>query len=154
MTKLLIPLILIALVIGSAVVLSIWSRQVPVLGLQAGKLTACGPHPNCVCSESVDSSDSHFIDALTMADDNGERAWQLLAQAVTNTGGHIVHDAAGYMRVEYTTALMRFVDDVEFRLDQSQQRIHVRSASRVGHGDLGANRKRVEAIRREYASLQ
>ena len=40
-----------------------------------------------------------------------------------------------------------FVDDVEIRLDESTGKIHIRSASREGYGDLGANRKRIEAIR-------
>jgi len=39
------------------------------------------------------------------------------------------------------------VDDVEFWIDAPNQVIHFRSASRVGRGDLGANRARVEAIR-------
>jgi uncharacterized protein (DUF1499 family) len=45
---------------------------------------------------------------------------------------------------------MRFVDDVEFLLDEGKSVIHVRSASRVGHSDLGVNRKRIEAIRQRW----
>jgi len=45
---------------------------------------------------------------------------------------------------------MRYVDDVELRLDENKQLIHVRSASRVGHSDLGANRKRVARIRAAF----
>jgi len=36
---------------------------------------------------------------------------------------------------------------VEFLEDASSGLVHVRSASRLGHSDLGANRKRIEAIR-------
>jgi len=43
--------------------------------------------------------------------------------------------------------VFRFVDDVEFHVDETAKLIHVRSASRVGHSDLGVNRRRVEAIR-------
>jgi len=32
-------------------------------------------------------------------------------------------------------------------LDASERVIHLRSASRVGRSDLGANRKRIESIR-------
>jgi uncharacterized protein (DUF1499 family) len=42
---------------------------------------------------------------------------------------------------------MRFVDDVEFRYDAAAEVVHVRSASRIGRSDLGANRKRIEALR-------
>lgn len=52
-----------------------------------------------------------------------------------------------YLHVEFTSAIWRFVDDVVFTVDGVARLIHVRSASRVGHYDFGANRRRVEAIR-------
>ena len=39
---------------------------------------------------------------------------------------------------------------MEFYLDRNGGVIHVRSAARTGKGDLGVNRKRVEAIRAEF----
>ena len=42
---------------------------------------------------------------------------------------------------------MRYVDDVEFLEDPSEGVTHVRSASRLGYSDLGANRSRIENIR-------
>jgi uncharacterized protein (DUF1499 family) len=56
-----------------------------------------------------------------------------------------------YVHAEFRSALFRFVDDVEFYFDDEPGIIHVRSASRVGHSDLGVNRERIEAIR-EYFS--
>jgi uncharacterized protein (DUF1499 family) len=44
---------------------------------------------------------------------------------------------------------MGYVDDVEFR--KAADGVHVRSASRVGYGDMGANKKRVEALRAALA---
>lgn len=41
-----------------------------------------------------------------------------------------------------------FADDLEFRLDPGGRRIHFRSRSRVGLFDFGANRDRVEGLRR------
>ena len=41
---------------------------------------------------------------------------------------------------------MGFVDDVEF-LFPKEKIIHVRSASRIGYSDFGANRRRVEHLR-------
>ena len=46
---------------------------------------------------------------------------------------------------------LKFTDDLELALDTSARVIHVRSASRIGRGDLGVNRKRVEAIRAAMA---
>jgi uncharacterized protein (DUF1499 family) len=46
---------------------------------------------------------------------------------------------------EFRTPLMRYVDDVEFFFDGAL--VHVRSCSRLGRRDFGANRKRVERLR-------
>ena len=42
---------------------------------------------------------------------------------------------------------MRYVDDVEFWFDPVNMVIQVRSASRLGKGDLGVNRARIESLR-------
>jgi uncharacterized protein (DUF1499 family) len=55
-----------------------------------------------------------------------------------------------YIHAEFTSHLFRFVDDVEFYFDQDGKTIHVRSASRTGYFDLGANKRRVEDIRKEF----
>jgi uncharacterized protein (DUF1499 family) len=58
----------------------------------------------------------------------------------------LVRETPDYLHVEFRT-LLGFVDDVEFYLDESQNVIHLRSASRIGYWDLGVNRKRMESIR-------
>ena len=65
----------------------------------------------------------------------------------------IVSERADYLHVEFRSALFRFVDDVEFFVVPSEQAIHFRSASRVGHGDLGVNRRRMELIRQRFAEV-
>jgi uncharacterized protein (DUF1499 family) len=56
------------------------------------------------------------------------------------------------LRAQFTSFLFRFVDDVDCVVDAPAGVIQIRSASRVGYSDLGANRKRVEAIRRAFAA--
>ncbi len=53
-----------------------------------------------------------------------------------------------YLRARVRTPLFRFVDDLELLIDSESGLVHVRSASRVGSWDLGANRRRVEWLRR------
>ena len=53
---------------------------------------------------------------------------------------------AGYIHAEVTSAIMRYDDDVEF-LFVTDQRIDVRSSSRIGYYDFGVNRERVDALR-------
>ncbi|MEO8059955.1 MAG: DUF1499 domain-containing protein [Burkholderiales bacterium] len=66
-------------------------------------------------------------------------------------GAKVVKREPDYLYATYTTPLMKFVDDVEFWFDPKAQAIQVRSASRVGRSDLGANRQRVEAVRKALA---
>ena len=60
---------------------------------------------------------------------------------------NIVEQSGNYLYAEFTSSLMGYVDDVEFLFDPASNKTHVRSASRLGYSDLGANRKRIEAIR-------
>ena len=52
-----------------------------------------------------------------------------------------------YLHAISRTRLLRFTDDLELLLDEQRGQIDVRSASRVGYGDLGVNRRRVERLR-------
>ena len=65
-------------------------------------------------------------------------------------GTQIIQSDGHYIYAQCSTPLLRFTDDVEFWWDASQGVIQVRSASRLGAGDLGTNRKRVEAIRAQF----
>ena len=51
-----------------------------------------------------------------------------------------------FIHVEFTSNIFRFIDDVEFYLTEPGV-IHFRSASRIGHSDLGVNRRRMNRIR-------
>ncbi len=59
----------------------------------------------------------------------------------------------GVIQAVATTKLMRFKDDVTITLsnDGGQTKVVVRSHSRVGKGDLGANAKRIRLFQGELA---
>ncbi|MDX1765264.1 MAG: DUF1499 domain-containing protein, partial [bacterium] len=63
-------------------------------------------------------------------------------------GTTVVEETTDYLHAECTSALFRFVDDLEFHLRPSTHTLAVRSASRVGYSDLGVNRRRVEKLRK------
>ena len=67
-------------------------------------------------------------------------------------GAEIVQSDTDYLYAQYTTRLMKYVDDVEFWYDPTASVIQVRSASRVGRGDMGVNRARIEAVRAALAT--
>jgi uncharacterized protein (DUF1499 family) len=60
----------------------------------------------------------------------------------------IVEAEGDYIHAEFTTPVFRFVDDVEFSVDPDAKRVDFRSASRVGHSDLGTNRRRMKTLSR------
>ena len=62
----------------------------------------------------------------------------------------IVVSRGNYLRAEATSMLFRFVDDIEFLIDPELKTVRFRSASRAGKYDLGANRKRMVAMKELY----
>jgi uncharacterized protein (DUF1499 family) len=58
-----------------------------------------------------------------------------------------------YIHAEFTSLVFRFVDDVEFLIEPLGKIVHFRSASRVGHSDLGTNRRRMTALSRRLTAL-
>jgi len=118
-------------------------------GLLAGSLARCPEKPNCVCSE-FDEDAEHYIAPLDSSGFPTEEAWNEIPLIVEELGGEVVLANGEYIAATFSSSLFGFVDDVECRLDAAQERIQVRSASRVGHSDLGVNRKRVEAMTRLF----
>jgi uncharacterized protein (DUF1499 family) len=109
------------------------------IGVQGGRLIPCPDSPNCVSSFETD--EEHGIDPLAA---NLE---QIEAVLVGLDEANIVNVSGNYLYAEFTSRIMGYVDDVEFMYDAAAGVTHVRSASRLGYSDLGANRKRIEAIR-------
>lgn len=105
------------------------------------RLAPVPPTPNCVSSRADPKDSVHYIAPLEGVDLAAVR--EVMA-ATPRT--KLVREEPGYLRYEVRTALLRFVDDVEF--EQEGGVVHVRSASRVGRSDLGVNRRRVELIRK------
>ena len=127
------------------------------LGAKGGRLKPPSLTPNSVSSQA-----GLYADHPRRADaqiaplhyqGDGVAALARLAQLVEATdGARIVRRDADYLYATYSTPLMHCVDDVEFLLDPVGGVIHVRSASRLGERDLGANRTRIEALRARFDS--
>lgn len=128
------------------------SCAAPALGLGAdGRLGPCPSSPNCVCSESGAEGEARIAPFEVPSDVAPEGAFEALADVV-GARAEVTERSAGYLRAVFKTRLLRFRDDFEARLDAEARRIHVRSASRLGYSDLGANRKRVEALRSAWSA--
>jgi uncharacterized protein (DUF1499 family) len=116
-------------------------NAIPNFGLVNARLQDCGDRRNCVSSDEEDGS------VEPIADGEGS-VWEHLTAVVGEMNrARLVERSETYVHFEFSTRFFGFVDDVEFRRDTASGTIAVRSASRVGHSDLGVNRRRVESIR-------
>ena len=115
--------------------------------ISIGQFPPCPDKPNCVSSKS--SLNPHKIAPLTYTGDSQNARENLLSIINSMARTHISIDKDSFMHVEFTSKIFRFVDDVEFYFENTGT-IHFRSASRVGHSDMGVNRNRMEEIRRFF----
>lgn len=122
------------------------------LGAKGGRLGGCPESPNCVSSFATD--EGHQIAPYALAGE-ASAAWSGLNSLLeARDDVEVIKAEGGYVHAVFTTALMRYRDDVEFllRANANANEIAVRSASRVGYGDMDANRNRIEEIRAALAA--
>lgn len=149
MTKLVTVLALLGIAFAIYLFVLGWlSQSGAAPGRVDGRLAPCPDRPNCVCSEYPEHR-AHFIEPLALERESPRETIREIRTVVDSLGGKTLQSDDDYLAATFTSALFRFVDDVEFRVDAETGKVQVRSASRVGHSDLGANRERVERIRRQ-----
>jgi uncharacterized protein (DUF1499 family) len=120
------------------------------IGVKQGNLAACPHTPNCVNSQTTNDKE-HFIEPIKYEGDAAAAKVKLKEIIGSLPRTKIITDTEDYVYAEFTSLIWRFVDDVEFYFDDAKKVIHVRSASRLGKGDLGVNRKRIENIRKLFS---
>jgi len=134
--------------VGTLALLSILARKPANLGVTAGKLVPCPPLPNCVCTQATDPT--HQIDPIPFEGSAAAAHGRLKTVLAAQPRCRLVTDSDTYLHAEFSSLLFRFVDDVEFLIDEQAHVIHFRSASRAGKADLGVNRARLETIRQAF----
>lgn len=126
------------------------SRPPESLGVESGRLAACPDSPNCVSSQASDTSQRVASFAFEGAADE---AWaDLKAVILASPRTKITNSTNTYLHAEFRSAIIGYCDDLECVLDAASGEIHIRSASRLGYSDMGANRKRVEALRTAFTA--
>lgn len=116
------------------------------LGMEEGHLKKCGDKPNCVSTSAAPESE-FYIEPLVSQ--NIEGLWDDLNIAIHGLGYKVVKTEGNYLHVTATTKIFGFIDDLEFHMIPEEGLIEMRSQSRVGYSDLGANRKRLEKLRQQ-----
>ena len=116
-----------------------------------GHLAFCNGGPNCVSSESLNPD--RYIAPIAY---NGSReaAQAAMVKIISGMqGAKIVTAEPDYIHAEFAGSIIHSTDDLELVFPE-QKDIQVRASGRAGYYDGGANRNRVEAIRKAFAAIQ
>ncbi|WP_299727537.1 DUF1499 domain-containing protein [uncultured Endozoicomonas sp.] len=104
----------------------------------------CPESPNCV-SSLVEGQ--QFIAPFMFKESDKAKIHNMLVNAlkkssnihISGSNGHIIHAV-------HTSQLLKFEDDIILLINEDG-RVDVKSASRVGYYDFGANRRQIESLR-------
>lgn len=112
---------------------------------QHGEFRDCSGPPRCVSTQAEDPE--RKVKPLRYAGSAEAAREKLVAHIRDQERTEIVTNSDCYLHATYTSALMRFTDDVELWFCNEPGKVEVRSSSRIGYYDFGVNRERVEALR-------
>ncbi len=125
--------------------LSYAGKRPKALGVRGARLAPCPSSPNCVSSDAAHPLHAVPSFQLISSPQEAWRAVHEVVQALPRT--RIVTENENYLHAECRSALIGFIDDLEFHLRPAAGVIAVRSAARIGRRDFGVNRRRVEKVR-------
>lgn len=111
-------------------------------------LLGCDDLSNCISSTA--SNKKNRVEPVEYSSDkfsSNDALFETLENLINaEAGATVLTRTANYLHATFKTRLLGYTDDFELLLDEDGT-LHVRSASRIGKSDLGANRKRIEALR-------
>jgi len=127
------------------------------LGARDGRLKPPSMTPNSVSSQALlypehPMRDYARVEPFVLQGSGPQTIERIRRVVETMTGAKVVQANSGYLYAQFTSRMLKFVDDVEFWFDPQAGVIQVRSASRLGRKDFGVNRARIEAIRARLAA--
>lgn len=101
---------------------------------------ACPKKPNCYSSTEEMNSDNYFF-PVTIKEPS-EVAFKKSLKIIEQMGGKTVTQKDNYIHATFTSNIFKFIDDFEVYTGD-QDIVEIKSSSRMGHSDLGANKKRL-----------
>lgn len=117
-------------------------------GLSPGMLEPCPRTHNCVATGNC--LKRQRMKAWPFRGDAAETMARLKGILQGLPRVRITGSSPTSLHLEITSRIFRFVDDVQFQLDEATREVHFRSASRIGRHDLGTNRRRMKRLERLY----
>lgn len=107
-------------------------------------ITPCPDKPNCL--SSLEKGDQYFA-PLVYNNKNLAELKTIIENVLKNDGAEIATKSNNALHAIYTSRVFRFKDDVWFYIDESNQTLHLKSASRTGHYDFNVNQKRLNRLK-------
>jgi len=122
------------------------AASTPAPASDLAPLPTCPDTPNCVSTEAPADDEVHFLAPLPLPEGRDPVAALAALETVIRAEPRTAVEARPPLRSSATDRgrVFRFVDAVEARVDPEARVLHARSAARVGRGDLGVNRRRLE----------
>jgi uncharacterized protein (DUF1499 family) len=114
----------------------------------------CPDSPNCVSTAEPATDAEHHAEPFAYTGTVADAKARMKAHVATLPRTALVGETDTSLSLTFTSKTMGFVDDVEIVFvpdGEAGGRVEYRSASRVGHGDMGVNRARMEALAAGWA---
>lgn len=108
------------------------------------QLKPCPDKPNCVSTQATQADKKRDPMSYTGSLADAKAKLKAVISAMSRT--KLISEEVNYLHYTFKTSPIPFIDDVEFLFDDEAKVIHYRSASRVGHSDLGVNSKRMAKV--------
>jgi uncharacterized protein (DUF1499 family) len=140
--------------VGGLFVLSRTQGQEPVHSprLAEGELRECPETPNCVSTQAPPDDATHFVEPIPWQGSRDAALDQLVSIIESRPRMRVLETGESFIRAAEHSSVFGFTDDVEFYVSADGSVIHMRSAARVGQGDMNVNRERYRAFRRRLTS--
>lgn len=139
-------LVLRTVCIASLLIAPVMHAQQPTPSVTSSDtlLAPCPGTPNCVSTEAT--RESQRVPTVPFTDAPDAALARAKAALLAESRSKITAERGLHLHGECRSFLFRFVDDVDIVVDSAARVFRFRSASRVGRGDMGVNRKRIARI--------
>lgn len=121
------------------------------LGLSGGELTPCPDSPNCVSTQAPPSDEVHYVPPIPYEGSRVNVKSTIVSWIEEREDAEIVTEREDYVHAVFSSQVFGFNDDLELYFPPAGDVVQLRSASRVGQGDMGVNRARYQAVRAAIA---
>ncbi len=115
-------------------------------GVYQGRLAPCPNSDNCVISDRHDTA--HYLPAWKTNQTPEQVKFKLMAILQQHSNIQLISHSEFYIHGQYRSDWFGFIDDLEFLIEEDA--VQIRSASRLGYSDFGANKKHLLAIKKAF----